>query len=128
MNETQRVQLGQYVQQQRQALGLSIRGLAATAGLDASGLSRLERGRMGDPSLSYLHKLSRGLQVDPTDLYLIAGYTEGHELPGFAPYLRAKYELPPEAVEQLSAYFDFINAKYVNTTNRKGENHDRHHS
>ena len=128
MNESQRQKLGQYVGQRRRALGLSIRGLAATAGVDASGLSRLERGRTGDPGLAYLHKLSRGLEVDPTDLYVMAGYTEGDQLPGFAPYLRAKYELPPEAVDQLSAYFDFVNARYVKTNDRKGENHDRHHS
>jgi hypothetical protein len=68
---------------------------------------------MGEPSPLYLQKLARALEIDPSDLYLEAGYTGVEQLPGLAPYLRAKYELPDEAVEQLAGYFDFVNAKYV---------------
>ena len=121
MSKSNDLQLGEYIQRQRQGLGLSIRGLAAAAGVDSSGLSRLERGRMNDPSPAYLHKLARALEVDPTDLYVMAGYTEAKQLPAFAPYLRAKYELPMEAVEQIQAFFDFVNAKYVNDKRKGGE-------
>ena len=124
MNQSDETTLGRYVQRQRQALGLSIRGLAAAAGVDSSGLSRVERGLMNDLSPAYLHKLARALEVDPTDLYLMAGYTEAKRLPAFAPYLRAKYELPEEAVEQVQAFFDFVNAKYVKAKGKGDHNED----
>ena len=130
MNDPNTIRLGRYIERKRRALGLSIRGLAATAGIDASGLSRLERGRMGEPSPLYLQKLALALELDPSDLYLEAGYTGVKQLPGLVPYLRAKYELPDEAVEQLSAYFDFINSKYDKDKNNNGEedHHEQHHS
>ena len=48
----------------------------------------------------------------PADLYLEAGFGDAHGLPGFGPYLRAKYHLPPDAVAQLEAHFALINEKY----------------
>jgi hypothetical protein len=56
--------------------------------------------------------------VAPTDLYVLAGYGGSETLPGFAPYLRAKYDLPPEAISQLEAHFELLNQKYH--SERKG--------
>jgi hypothetical protein len=44
------------------------------------------------------------------DLFTAAEYAEG--LPGFAPYLRSKYDLPGEAVAQLEAHFQLLAEKY----------------
>jgi hypothetical protein len=50
--------------------------------------------------------------VEVADIYLEAGFGDTHGLPGFGPYLRAKYHLPLEAVAQLEAHFALINDKY----------------
>ena len=104
--------LGSYVQQLRLQRALSLRGLAARAKVDFSWLSRLERGRIASPDARYLWRIARALEVEVADLYLEAGYGDAHGLPGFAPYLRAKYHLPDEAIRQLQEHFALINEKY----------------
>jgi transcriptional regulator with XRE-family HTH domain len=104
--------LGAYVQQLRLERSLSVRGLAARAKVDFSWLSRLERGRIGSPDARSLWRIARAMDVEVADIYLEAGYGDAHGLPGFGPYLRAKYHLPPEAVSQLEAHFALISEKY----------------
>jgi len=104
--------LGEHVRNLRQSRGLSVRGLAAQAGVDATWISRLEHGVYTSPDPRYLWRLAQSLEIDAEDLYLDAGYSDGRTLPGFAPYLRAKYDLPAEAIAQLEAHFQLINEKY----------------
>src|SRR6266704_2532923 len=104
--------LGAYVQRLRSGRSLTVRALAARAKVDYSWISRLERGRMNSPDARYLYRIARALDVEVADLYLEAGLGDAHGLPGFGPYLRAKYHLPPEAVAQLEAHFELINDKY----------------
>ena len=104
--------LGAYIQQLRLERNLSVRALAARAKVDASWLSRLEHGRYTSPDARSLWRIARALDVEVADLYLEAGFGDAHGLPGFAPYLRAKYQLPQEAVAQLVAHFALINEKY----------------
>jgi transcriptional regulator with XRE-family HTH domain len=107
--------LGSYVQQLRSERSLSIRALANRAKVDFSWLGRLERGRIDSPDARGLWRVARALDVEPADMYLEAGFGDTHGLPGFGPYLRAKYNLPEEAVEQLEAHFALINEKYRST-------------
>src|SRR5215207_7706239 len=104
--------LGAYVQRQRLERAMSVRGLAARAKVDFSWLSRLERGRIGSPDARSVWRVARALEVEVADMYLEAGFGDAHGLPGFGPYLRAKYHLPQEAVDQLEAHFALINEKY----------------
>jgi transcriptional regulator with XRE-family HTH domain len=104
--------LGAYVQRLRLERTLSVRGLAARAKVDFSWLSRLERGRIASPDARSLWRVARALEVEVADMYLEAGFGDAHGLPGFGPYLRAKYHLPQEAVDQLEAHFALINEKY----------------
>jgi transcriptional regulator with XRE-family HTH domain len=108
----QTTQLGQHVRHLRETSGLSVRGLAAKAKVDATWLSRLEHGVYASPDPRYLWRLAQALGIDVEDLYLDAGYADGRGLPGFAPYLRAKYDLPDDAISQLEAHFQLINEKY----------------
>jgi transcriptional regulator with XRE-family HTH domain len=117
-------QLGEDVRRTRQERGFSLRGLAAAAGVDATWLMRLERGEYTSPDPRNLRELARVLEVETSSLFLAAGYTSGEELPGFAPYLRAKYDLPTEAVEQLAGYFNFVQQRYQPG---EGGNHGRDH-
>jgi transcriptional regulator with XRE-family HTH domain len=110
MNKSSNV--GRYLKQHREAKGLSLRGLAATAKVDAAWLSKVERGIYASPGPRELWRLAQALDVEPADLYLEAGYGDAHGLPGFTPYLRSKYDLPDEALAQLQAHFDLINERY----------------
>ena len=103
-------ELGEHVRALREAKGLSVRGLAAQAGVDATWVSRIERGIYSSPDPRYLLRLAGALEVEVEELYEDAGYTDG--LPAFSPYLRAKYDLPQEAIDQLEAHFELINEKY----------------
>ena len=116
--------LGAYVQRQRLEQGLSVRGLAARAKVDFSYLSRLERGRIGSPDARSLWRIARALEVEVADMYLEAGFGDARGLPGFGPYLRAKYHLPQEAVAQLEAHFALINEKYA----ASGDNQEATHA
>jgi transcriptional regulator with XRE-family HTH domain len=109
--------------QLRQGAGLGVRRLAAKANVDATWLSRLERGDYGSPDARSLWRLARALDIEVAALYSVAGYGDG--LPSFAPYLRAKYDLPEEAITQLEAHFELINERYAA---EKGDRHgSRHH-
>src|SRR6266568_5113723 len=103
-NEGQTTRLGEHVRHLRQARGLSVRGLAAQAKVDATWVSRLEHGTYSSPDPRSLLRLAGALDIDAEELYLDAGYGDGRGLPGFAPYLRAKYDLPADAVAQLEAH------------------------
>jgi transcriptional regulator with XRE-family HTH domain len=105
-------QLGHLVRQHRQATGLSLRALARQAGLDYSWLSRLEQGEYATPSPQRLQRLARALSIDIEELYGLAGYTVSDKLPEFDTYLRAKYDLPDQAVNQLDEYFQLLRDKY----------------
>ncbi len=113
-------QLANLVRSERERQGLSVRGLAAAAGVDWSWLARLERGEYTTPDPRGLREVARALEIDVSDLYLAAGYQEGTNLPGFTPYLRAKYDLPDEAVQQLTAHFELLHEKYEQERHLKG--------
>jgi transcriptional regulator with XRE-family HTH domain len=104
--------LGSYVTKLRTERGLSIRALAGQAGVDWSWLAKLEHGRYVSPDARSLWRVARALDVETADLYLEAGFGDARGLPGFRPYLRAKYHLPQEAIAQLEDYFVLINEKY----------------
>jgi transcriptional regulator with XRE-family HTH domain len=104
--------LGAYLQRLRHERHLTMRSLAARAKVDFSYVSRLEHGRVEAPAARSLWKIARALEIEVADLYAVAGFGNAHGLPGFGPYLRAKYQLPDEAIGQLEAHFALINEKY----------------
>jgi hypothetical protein len=64
------------------------------------------------PSPNTLTGIAAALEVPLQDLYALAGYETPKGLPSFRPYLRARYNLPPEAIDQLESYFNFLRAQY----------------
>jgi transcriptional regulator with XRE-family HTH domain len=111
--------LGDHIHRLRAERGLGLREAARAAGVDPTWLSRLEQGVYVSPDPRSIVKVARGLGVDVEELYVVAGLSDGHGLPGFAPYLRAKYDLPDEAVRQLESHFELLNDKHQ----RKGADH-----
>lgn len=100
--------LGTYLQSRRLELGRSLDDVAEASGLHKSYWSKLENGVYDSPSPKHLKVMARTLGVSIEDLYGLAGYDIPERLPTFQPYLRAKYELPPEAIAQMEQYFEML--------------------
>jgi transcriptional regulator with XRE-family HTH domain len=105
-------EIGSFIQKRRQRLGLGLRTVATEAHVDHSWLSKVERGIYNSPDPHLLQRVARVLGIDAADIFIEAGYADNIGLPGFAPYLRAKYALPPQAIEQLEAHFELLNEKH----------------
>ena len=104
--------LASFVKARRESLGLTRSDLAARSGLHVSYWSYLEAGRYAEPSPKQLRIIAEALGVSIEDLYGIVGYEIPERLPSFNPYLRAKYDLPPEAIADLERYFELLRNYY----------------
>lgn len=104
--------LGEYIKARRLSRGLLLVEAASDSGLHYSYWSKLESGQVKTPSPKHLQSIARTLQIDTEDLYGLAGYDFPDRLPTFTPYLRAKYQLPPEAVADLERYFNLLRAYF----------------
>ncbi len=105
-------ELGEFVRRHRKAKHLTMRALADMAGIGHTSVHKIEHGDYGQPAPEKLRRLASGLGVPAEDLYALAGYVIPDRLPDFAPYLRAKFDLPEEAVNQLQQYFQLLLEKY----------------
>lgn len=100
MTSKQNRTFGSVLRELREERGLSVRSLATAAGLNASSVSRLENDEMG-ASDDTVRRLAKVLKTSYRELSTLAG----GNLPNFAPYLRAKYDLSPEAIAELEGHF-----------------------
>lgn len=105
-------ELGNAIREAREAKGISQRQLGKLSGVDYSSISRMERGEFASPDPVKLQKLAHVLDVDVEDFYALAGYLLPEGLPGLVPYMRAKYDLPGEAAEDLERYFGRLKKRY----------------
>ncbi len=101
-------ELGTFIARHRQECGLTQDALGEAAGVSGTTILRLERGEFGRPDPDKLTRIARALGLEAEDLFALARYTAGDSLPGFGPYLRAKFgeELPPRARRELERYFE----------------------
>ena len=67
--------LGEYLREQRTNAKLSLRQLAALAGVSNPYLSQIERG-LKKPSAEILQELAKGLQISAESLYVKAGFLD----------------------------------------------------
>jgi transcriptional regulator with XRE-family HTH domain len=104
--------LGGYIQQARERAGLSLRNLEAITGISRPMLNRLEHDQIDNPSPDVLHRLANALELDSDDLFAFVGYRPSTKLPSLAPYLRSKYQLPPNAIAEASEALQGILEKY----------------
>jgi transcriptional regulator with XRE-family HTH domain len=104
--------LGEFVRTRRQSMSLSLADAAEASDLDPSYWNKLENGHYQSPAPQHLQTIADVLNVPTEDLYGLAGYDIPKRLPSFQPYLRAKYDLPPEAIADLERYFDFLRYQY----------------
>ncbi|GAA0993384.1 helix-turn-helix domain-containing protein [Subtercola frigoramans] len=98
--------LGEYLQKARHTTGLTIRQLSELSGVPRTTIGKIERGGTARPRPDLLTAVGTALNVPIADLYALANYPAPHNLPSFAPYLRARYhDLSPSTVEELEHYF-----------------------
>ncbi len=103
--------LGEFITKQRERKELSLRGLAKTVGIDVHSLDDLERGKVKTPDPNKLNRIAGALDVAIEDMYAIVGYTAPTGLPEFGVYLRSKYGLTDQSVEELDAYMAKLKAR-----------------
>lgn len=85
--------IGEYIRQQRQQAKISLRQLAAQAGVSNPYLSQVERG-LRKPSAEILNQIAKGLRISAEALYVQAGLIEHREPDsGVLAALRADTEL-----------------------------------
>lgn len=118
MNAKNKTNLAAIVRRLRTKRGLSIRGLAAAAEVDFGWLAKLERDPNVSPGPRVLRALAQALEIEAAELFLAAGIEDEESLPQLAPYLRAKYDLPDEAVTQLEAHFQLLNERHQREADR----------
>ncbi|GAA0394358.1 transcriptional regulator [Acrocarpospora corrugata] len=70
--------IGSYIREQRQQAKISLRQLAAQAGVSFPYLSQVERG-VRKPSAEILNQIAKGLQISAQALYVQAGLIEERE-------------------------------------------------
>ena len=104
--------LGDFIKSRRLSAGLSLAGAAEASDLDASYWNKLENGHYQNPAPQHLSTIAEVLRVPVEDLYGLAGYEIPERLPSFLPYLRAKYDLPPDAIADLERYFELLRNYY----------------
>jgi transcriptional regulator with XRE-family HTH domain len=73
--------IGEYIRQQRQLAKISLRQLAARAGVSNPYLSQIERG-LRRPSAEILSQIAKGLRISAQALYVQAGLLEDREPAG----------------------------------------------
>lgn len=110
--ETKNAPLGDFIKARRLSKGVTKAEACRRTGFHYSYWHKLEAGIYEMPSPKALDLVAEIIDAKPADLYALAGYRIGGDLPGLGPYLRSKYHLPAEAVDQLESYFSFLRAQY----------------
>lgn len=120
MSRRDAARLGNRIRRRREAAGMSLGALGKAIGVPPSTILRMERGEVGAPDPNKLERLAKTLEIDPEELFSL--YPDPKQLPEIAPYLRAKYGMPAEAVKEAEKFFAELEAK---ATPKKGGRSDK---
>src|SRR5271154_558608 len=111
MSPEQARALGTFIRENRTALGLSTRALAARCGVDMATIVRLEQGAFVEPRPDTLRAVAEALDLGVAQVFAKADYTVPSEM--MVPYLRTKHrDLPPEAISELERYAAKLGRRY----------------
>lgn len=123
MTRDAQISVGEIIKAKRLEMGLSMAKASTAAHVDARWWSRLEQGVYENPDPKSLNRVAKVLDLEVTDLFVAANFSDG--LPSFAPYLRSRYDLPPEAIRQLQEHFDLLDQRLNGGIGGRDE-HRRH--
>ncbi|MBU1091373.1 helix-turn-helix transcriptional regulator [Patescibacteria group bacterium] len=107
--------LGKYLKQLRDEQKLSIRGVAKKCDLAPSYLAKIEAGHTFKTiGIETLIKLSKFYGIPVSAILKEAGFIESDEsdLPELDHYLRAKYQLSPQAIRDMKMAKEIVDKKY----------------
>ncbi len=107
--------LGKYFKQLREEQGLSIRSVAKSCNIAPSYLSKIEAGfTFKTIGIATLVKFAKFYGIPVSSILKEAGFIESHEsdLPELAQYLRAKYQLSPQAIRDMEMAKEIVDKKY----------------
>jgi transcriptional regulator with XRE-family HTH domain len=114
--------LGEYLREQRTSAKLSIRQLAAAAGVSNPYLSQIERG-LRKPSAEILQQLAKGLRISAEQLYMHAGILDERDDSGqeFAAVVMSDPKLSERQKSVLIDVYDsFRNENELSAGSEKG--------
>ncbi len=123
-------QVGKYVYYQRSKRGFSLQHLANLTSLTPSFLLRLEQGEYQTIKLDAVEKLAAGFHMSVVEFLqkCLLGKEYSKEMPSCEHYFKEKYSLPPEAVDELVQYLEFIEKKYQKEISELKTAHERYWS
>jgi transcriptional regulator with XRE-family HTH domain len=107
-----RLSLGQYLEQAREEAGISLRQLVAATGIPQTTINRLLKDEVEKPNPEHLARLADALELNPSDLFMVAGLPIPQGMPSIDALLRAEYDLPEEAVAEARRNIQAIVEKY----------------
>lgn len=103
---------GQMLDTARQRAGLSLRQLEAITNIPRSTIDRILKDEVDNPLPEHLVTLADAVELNSTDVFIAAGLPIPTDLPSLEPYLRTKYDLPPEALAEARKSLEQILEKY----------------
>jgi transcriptional regulator with XRE-family HTH domain len=118
--------LGTLLRRGRETAGLSVRQLEAQSGVAKSTIFRLEQDdRPAKISAVVLANLAQALEIPSTELFRAAQMPVPSEMPSLPAMLRAEYDVPPEAVQEMQRSLARIARRYQSTKNVKKPSNER---
>jgi transcriptional regulator with XRE-family HTH domain len=114
--------LGRHLEAARQEAGYSLRQLAALSGVAMSSVNRLLKDEVEQPLPEHLVALARALELNATDLFLLAGLPLPDQVASLDIMLRKGYGVSDEELPALKREIEALIAKHHKPdtdTNRK---------
>lgn len=104
--------LGQHLEAARQEAGYSLRQLAALSGLAMSSVNRLLKDEVEHPQADHLTALARALELNATDLFLLAGLPVPDQAASLDIMLRKGYGVSDEELPELKREIEALIASH----------------
>ena len=109
------IKIAKYIKYQREKRDWSLSDFASRSDLTPSFLSRLEQGDYNTVKYDVIQKLAAGFSLS-VRVFLwkceLIEREEHLELPDFEFYLKEKFQLPSEAIEDMNLFLELIHKKY----------------
>lgn len=101
--------IGLFLKRYRKSNGISLNVLAEKADLTPSFVFRLEKNEYDDVKIGVVVKLAKALNMSLEDFLKRTQLIDcSQDLPEFAHYLKQKFDLPQDSIDQLTKMLEFI--------------------
>ena len=109
--------LGEVLEAARQEAGYSLRQLANLSGLAMSSVNRLLKDEVDQPSAEHLVALARALELNATDLFLLAGLPLPNQAASLDIMLRTGYGVSTDEIPELKRQIEALIAEHSKQPN-----------